>query len=145
MSFEFATATRIIFGDGSAGQLASLAQDLGSNALLFTDDQPERVDDLISVAQGSGTAAVAFFRYRANQAWSSSIAPGKGHCPPVATWSSASVAAVSIDSGKATSALIPNAGGRARLSRGDRQRTENCKKRLCPLSRCRPRPVPAPR
>ena len=54
MSFEFATATRIIFGDGSAGQLASLAQDLGSNALLFTDDQPERVGDLVKLLKDSG-------------------------------------------------------------------------------------------
>ena len=40
MGFEFATASRIIFGECSAGQVAQLAGDLGSNVLLFTDDQP---------------------------------------------------------------------------------------------------------
>jgi len=58
--FEFATAARIIFGDGSAGQLASLAGGLGGNALLFTDDQPERVGDLIHSLKGAGLRHTLF-------------------------------------------------------------------------------------
>ena len=59
MGFEFATASRIIFGEGSAGQLAQLAEDLGSNVLLFTDDQPQRVGDLIGLLGDGGDSAYA--------------------------------------------------------------------------------------
>ena len=37
MHFEFASAARIIFGDGSAKQLPQLAREKGSHALLVTD------------------------------------------------------------------------------------------------------------
>ncbi len=109
MSFEFATATRIIFGDGSAGQLASLAQDLGSNALLFTDDQPERVDDLIQLLKDSGLRQSLFQVVGepsvelVNRARERALSAG---CNLVISIGGGSV----IDSGKATAALIPNAG-----------------------------------
>ena len=48
MHFEFATAARIIFGDGSAAQLPQLARELGGHALLVTDSfQPDAVAQLI--------------------------------------------------------------------------------------------------
>ena len=36
MQFEFASAARIIFGDGSAAQLPQLAREKGTHALLVT-------------------------------------------------------------------------------------------------------------
>ena len=48
MQFEFASAGRIIFGDGSANQLPQLAREKGRHALLVTDSfQPEAVTRLI--------------------------------------------------------------------------------------------------
>lgn len=109
MGFEFATATRIIFGDGSADQLPSLAGDLGGNALLFTDDQPERVGDLIHALEQSGLRHTLFpvtgepsveVVNRAKEAALSAA------CDLVISIGGGSV----IDSGKATAALIPNEG-----------------------------------
>ncbi|MDE2952798.1 MAG: iron-containing alcohol dehydrogenase [Chloroflexota bacterium] len=107
--FEFATAARIIFGDGSAGQLASLARDLGGNALLFTDDQPERVDDLIHSLKGAGLRHTLFpvagepSVEVVNRAVERALS---ADCDLVISIGGGSV----IDSGKATAALIPNGG-----------------------------------
>ncbi len=45
--FEFATADRIVFGPGRAGQLPSLLAGLGSRALVCTGSRPDRHADLI--------------------------------------------------------------------------------------------------
>lgn len=42
MRFEFATATRIVYGEGVAAELGSLAAPLGSRALFVTGATPER-------------------------------------------------------------------------------------------------------
>ena len=107
--FEFATATRIIFGDGSAGQLASLAGDLGSHALLFTDDQPERLGDLIRSLKQSGLRHTLYPVAEepsvevVNRAKAAALSAG---CDLVISIGGGSV----IDSGKATAALITNEG-----------------------------------
>ena len=48
MRFEFATATRIIFGQGSINEVAPLAAKLGQRALLVTGKNPERGQGLFS-------------------------------------------------------------------------------------------------
>lgn len=107
--FEFATATRIIFGDGSADQLASLAGDLGSRVLLFTDDQPERVGGLIQSLEQAGLPHTLFQVAEepsvelVNRAKERALSTG---CDLVISIGGGSV----IDSGKATAALIPNEG-----------------------------------
>ena len=109
MGFEFATATRIIFGDGCAAQLASLAGDLGSHALLFTDDQPERLGDLLHSLKGAGLRHTLFpvtgepSVDMVNRAVDIALSAG---CDLVISIGGGSV----IDSGKATAALIPNDG-----------------------------------
>lgn len=109
MNFEFATATRIIFGDGSASQLAALARDLGSHALLFTDDQPERVGDLLQSLKQAGLRHTLFpvtgepSVDLVNRAQAKALSAG---CDLVISIGGGSV----IDSGKATAALAPNAG-----------------------------------
>ncbi len=47
MHFEFATAARIVFGEGEARQLAALAAQWGGRALLVTGSQPARVQKLV--------------------------------------------------------------------------------------------------
>ncbi len=108
-NFEFATATRIIFGSGSAGQLAQLAGEKGSHALLFTDDQPERVGDLIQLLSAAGLEHTLFpvsgepSVDSINQAKTLALSAG---CDLVISIGGGSV----IDSGKATAALIANEG-----------------------------------
>ncbi|MCY3833073.1 MAG: iron-containing alcohol dehydrogenase [Chloroflexi bacterium] len=110
MQFEFATAARIIFGDGSASQLPQLARDLGSHALLVTDSfQPASVGELIDAL---GDADLPFTRFPVggepsveviDQAKDLALRAG---CDMVISIGGGSV----IDSGKASAALIPNEG-----------------------------------
>ena len=108
--FEFATAARIIFGDGSAAQLPQLAHELGSHALLVTDSfQPEPVTQLIDALRDSelklthfpisGEPSVELIDE------AKAIATEAG-CDLVISIGGGSV----IDSGKAGAALIPNEG-----------------------------------
>lgn len=53
-SFEFATATRIVFGAGTARTLGSLAASLGTRALVVTGSQPERWRVLLDAVMATG-------------------------------------------------------------------------------------------
>jgi alcohol dehydrogenase class IV len=46
MRFEFATASRIVFGPGTFAEVGSLAREFGRNALVVTGRSPERVQPL---------------------------------------------------------------------------------------------------
>jgi alcohol dehydrogenase class IV len=48
MRFEFATATRIIFGEGTAAGLPELARSFGKRPLVVTGASPERTSALVS-------------------------------------------------------------------------------------------------
>jgi alcohol dehydrogenase class IV len=61
MQFEFATATRIIFGEGAAKQLAPAARQWGSRVLFVTGRDPERWKHLRGEIEASG-AHVSTFR-----------------------------------------------------------------------------------
>ena len=110
MSFDFATAARIIFGDGSARQLPQLARELGSHALLVTDSfQPPSVGVLIDALRETD---LPFTRFPVSgepsvevidQAKEAALRAG---CDMVISIGGGSV----IDSGKASAALIPNEG-----------------------------------
>ena len=110
MHFEFASASRIIFGDGSAEQLPKLARETGSHALLVTDSfQPESVTRRIDALRSadlrlthfpvSGEPTVEVIDQAKAVAASAS-------CDLVISIGGGSV----IDTGKASAALIPNAG-----------------------------------
>ena len=58
MRFEFATATRIIFGEGTAASLPDLARSFGTRPLVVTGSSTERAAALIS-ALSAETFAVA--------------------------------------------------------------------------------------
>ena len=108
--FEFATAARIIFGDGSAEQLPQLARDLGSQALLVADSyQPAAVSALIDSLRAAGLGLTQFAVSGEptveliDQAKSLALSAGRDL---VISIGGGSV----IDTGKASAALIPNAG-----------------------------------
>lgn len=61
MRFEFATATRIIFGRGTVRELGTLCREQGSRALIVTGRDPQRVSDIAEslAAEGIRTSIVS--------------------------------------------------------------------------------------
>src|ERR1017187_3709029 len=60
MQFEFATATRIIFGEGAAKQVAQAAKQLGSRVLFVTGHDPDRWKLLRGEIEASGAHVTSF-------------------------------------------------------------------------------------
>ena len=58
--FEFATATRIVFGPGSLAELGPLVAPLGSRALLVTGRTPTRAEAARERLASAGVASLAF-------------------------------------------------------------------------------------
>jgi len=56
MRFEFATATRILFGAGSISELASLAPAFGQHALVVTGVNQERAKHHLAALESAGVA-----------------------------------------------------------------------------------------
>lgn len=60
MRFEFATATRIIFGAGARQEIGALAAELGSRALIVTGRTVSRAALLLDLLISHGVSAVTF-------------------------------------------------------------------------------------
>src|ERR1035441_5296329 len=60
MQFEFATATRIIFGEGAVKQVAQAARQWGSRALFVTGHDPERWNHVLHDLEAVGARAFTF-------------------------------------------------------------------------------------
>ena len=110
MQFEFASAARIIFGEGSAQQLPGLARETGRHALLVSDSfQPAAVSRLVGALRDAGLRLTPFAVSGEptveliNEAKATAGAAG---CDMVISIGGGSV----IDAGKASAALIPNKG-----------------------------------
>lgn len=58
--FEFATATRIMFGPGAAQQLGNVAQGLGQRALVVAGRTPSREQPLIDLLAAQGLEPVTY-------------------------------------------------------------------------------------
>ena len=57
MRFEFATATRIVFGEGAASTLPELARSFGTRPLVVTGASTERAEWLVSALSAEVFAA----------------------------------------------------------------------------------------
>lgn len=58
--FEFATATRIIFGDGKLSEIASIAPEFGRRALVVCGGTVDRAQPLLDLLDGAGVAYEPF-------------------------------------------------------------------------------------
>jgi alcohol dehydrogenase class IV len=60
MRFEFATATRIVFGPGTLKEVGPIAAEMGSQALVVTGASPDRAQPLLDDLDAHGVRAVTF-------------------------------------------------------------------------------------
>lgn len=60
MRFEFATATRIIFGAGSLRNAGTIAREFGIRALVVTGSNPQRAAPLVDELKTAGVSATVF-------------------------------------------------------------------------------------
>src|ERR1035437_9244068 len=104
MRFEFATATRIIFGEGTAATLPDLARSFGTRPLVVTGASPERTESIVAALSTetfrvAGEPTVDLIREGARHA----VDAG---CDVVISIGGGSV----IDAGKAIAAIATNGG-----------------------------------
>lgn len=109
MRFEFATATRIIFGQGALKEAGPIARDLGQRALLVTGANPQRADPLRAFLAASGVDGVDF--PVAGEPKTTDVVSGvalarQAGCDLVISFGGGSA----IDAGKAIAAMLTNEG-----------------------------------
>jgi alcohol dehydrogenase class IV len=109
VTFEFSTATRIIFGAGSLAKLGSLAKPLGKKALLIGGSSPERLSPVIKHLENERIAYTTFGV--SGEPSINTILEGLNKakswtCDMVISIGGGSV----LDAGKAISALLSNPG-----------------------------------
>lgn len=109
MRFEFATATRIIFGSGSLADIGPIARSMGTHALLVTGSKPERAERLSKLLEQAGVPSTAFSI--AGEPEISTVQRGvalakQRACDQVISLGGGSA----IDGGKAIAALLTNPG-----------------------------------
>jgi alcohol dehydrogenase class IV len=109
VKFEFATATRIVFGAGSLRGLGPLAGELGRVALVVTGRVTQRAERLISVLRDEGIRVTAFSV--AGEPEVETVQQGvalarKELCDLVISFGGGSA----LDAGKAIAAMLTNAG-----------------------------------
>lgn len=109
MNFEFATATRIIFGPGKLAELPQLAGSFGGRALVVTGSRPAPAQRLTELLASSGVGSERFVV--AGEPTVALVAQGiaqarKAKCQFVVAMGGGSV----IDAGKAMAAMLANEG-----------------------------------
>ena len=109
MQFEFATATRIVFGAGAINQVGANVNNFGRRALVVTGSKPERAEKLLANLSAGGIASSVFSV--AGEPEISTVENGvafakKENCDFVISFGGGSV----IDAGKAIAAIMTNAG-----------------------------------
>ncbi|HXU75708.1 MAG TPA: iron-containing alcohol dehydrogenase [Methylomirabilota bacterium] len=107
MQFEFATATRIIFGAGAAKQAGRAAKGFGRRVLVVTGRNPNRVEPVLARLREEGLELVNF--EVSGEPEVSTIEQGvdvarEGSCELVVAVGGGSV----IDAGKAIAAMVGN-------------------------------------
>lgn len=109
MSFEFATAGRIIFGSGSLSQIGGIAAPLGTKALVVTGRNQGRASRLLELIRDSGIEAVCFSvagEPTVEIVERGAALAGSEGCGLVVSMGGGSV----IDAGKAIAAMLGNEG-----------------------------------
>ena len=109
MRFEFATATRILFGPGVVREVAPAAKEMGGQALLVTGRSPESAALLIEAIkmEGIGCTSLAVEGEPSVDLVRQGVAlAGREHCDLVIAFGGGSA----IDAGKAIAALLANSG-----------------------------------
>jgi len=109
MRFEFATATRIMFGSGSLADIGPIARSMGTHVLLVTGSKPERAERLSKLLEQAGVQSTAFSI--AGEPEISTVQRGvalakQRACDQVISLGGGSA----IDGGKAIAALLTNPG-----------------------------------
>jgi alcohol dehydrogenase class IV len=109
MNFEFATATRILFGEGVSRQVAPAAAAMGSRALVVTGASPERAAPLIRQLEAAAVSCLLF--PVAGEPTVDLIRGGaeyarRERCDLVVAMGGGSA----LDAGKALAAMLANAG-----------------------------------
>jgi alcohol dehydrogenase class IV len=109
MRFEFATATRIIFGTGTLEEVGAIAAEMGSRALIATGSSSERAQPLLDDLAAEGIETALFTvptEPTTHLASEGTQAARKANCELVIGIGGGSV----IDAGKAIAALLTNGG-----------------------------------
>jgi alcohol dehydrogenase class IV len=110
MRFEFATAGRIIFGNGSVDEVIEAAPSLGSRFLIVTGKNPQRWTSIIDRLRNRG-AASEIYKVPGEPTTETVLAglssAHEHRCDCVIAIGGGSV----IDAGKAIAALMTNGGG----------------------------------
>jgi alcohol dehydrogenase len=109
MRFEFATATRIIFGAGTLREAGALARDCGQRALLVTGRDTRRAQTLLARLREHDVTAVTFsvFREPDIQTVQLGVDTAKRQgCDHVIGFGGGSA----LDAGKAIAAMLTNEG-----------------------------------
>jgi alcohol dehydrogenase class IV len=109
MKFEFATATRILFGAGTLGEVGAAAKDFGRRALVVTGRHPQRAEKLLANLSAHGVITTTFTVVGEPEI--STVENGvnlarKKQCELVISIGGGSV----IDAGKAIAAMLANDG-----------------------------------
>lgn len=109
MRFEFATATRIVFGAGTLGEVGDLAADMGQRALVVTGRSADRAAPLLALLDGANVDYVTFAveaEPTVELARNGTSMAMRNRCDLVIGLGGGSV----IDTGKAIAALMANPG-----------------------------------
>ncbi len=109
MRFEFATATRILFGIGTLSEVGSLASEMGSRALIVTGRNPERASRLRALLHAEDINVTDYAvdgEPTVDTVRSGLEAARKSRCDIVIGFGGGSA----IDVGKAIAALLTNRG-----------------------------------
>ena len=109
MRFEFATATRIIFGPGTVNEVASLSADMGKRAFVITGSTTERAEPLLDALGKEGIDYVTFSvpgEPTTTIAVAAAQAARQTECEMVISIGGGSV----LDTGKVAAAMLTNIG-----------------------------------
>ena len=109
MQFEFATATRIVFGDGVVSKLPDLVAPLGTRCLVVTGANPSRFASSVAVLRSRGIEVTTFATRgepTVDTAREGVTCAREAGCDVIVAIGGGSV----VDVGKAIAALIGNSG-----------------------------------